>query len=222
MLILAFDTTFDTCGVAVIKNEQILAESLCPMLFGQAEALIPNICSCLKKANLSFNDLNLIAVSSGPGSFTGIRVGLAAARALALALNIPCVGVQNPLIMLNSIKNLQKCQEILVVLETKRDDFYFQIFDNNFLPLNNVQTAKSQEIIKLLTKNNVLIIGNAKKKFLKEIQNMQNVTFFCDNDSEDKINLESLALLAIKDVKISENFKKPLPVYAKAPDIGGK
>jgi tRNA threonylcarbamoyladenosine biosynthesis protein TsaB len=222
MLILAFDTTFETCGVAVIKNKQILAESLCPMAFGQAEALIPNICLCLKKANFSFDDLNLIAVSSGPGSFTGIRVGLAAARALALALNIPCIGVQTPLIMLDSIKNMQNCEEILVVLETKRDDFYFQIFNDKFLPLIDVQTAKSQEIIKLLTKNKILLVGNAKNKFLKETKGIKNMTFFYDSDSEDKINLESLAFLALKDAKNSETFKKPLPVYAKAPDIGGK
>lgn len=93
---------------------------------GQAEALIPMVQSVMKQANIDFSDLGCIAVSTGPGSFTGVRVGLAAADGLAMAANLPEIGVS----LLEAVAfSADFAGKLCVVLETKRDDFYAQLFD---------------------------------------------------------------------------------------------
>ena len=93
MNILALDTCLDACSVAVCANGRTLAAASEPMARGHQERLAPLAEAMMAAAGLAFKDLDRIAVTVGPGSFTGLRVGLAFAKGLALALDIPCVGV---------------------------------------------------------------------------------------------------------------------------------
>lgn len=126
MKILAFDTAVTGCSVAVYDSsldrswvERLETER------GQAEFLVPLIEAAMKQAGVTFADLERIAVTNGPGSFTGVRIGLATARAMALASGKPLIGV--------STLDLLYAQsggagDALVVVDTKRDDFYGQVF----------------------------------------------------------------------------------------------
>jgi len=91
--ILAIDTCLDACSVAVCADGRTLAAASEPMSRGHQERLAPLAEAVMAAAGLAFKDLARIAVTVGPGSFTGLRVGLAFAKGLALALDIPCVGV---------------------------------------------------------------------------------------------------------------------------------
>jgi tRNA threonylcarbamoyladenosine biosynthesis protein TsaB len=91
--ILAIDTCLDACSVAVCAGETLLAVRSEPMSRGHQERLAPMVYEAMRDAGLGFSALGRIAVTVGPGSFTGLRVGLAFAKAMALALDIPCVGV---------------------------------------------------------------------------------------------------------------------------------
>lgn len=93
MNILAVDTCLDACSVAVWTDGRTLAAASEPMSRGHQERLAPLTQSMMAAAALTFADLDRIAVTVGPGSFTGLRVGLAFAKGLALALDIPCVGI---------------------------------------------------------------------------------------------------------------------------------
>jgi len=95
MLILAIDTALDACSAAILdtRSTRLIAHESLPMQRGHAEALMPLIARVIKKAALSFAELDRIAVTTGPGSFTGLRVGLAAARGIALAAAKPVVGL---------------------------------------------------------------------------------------------------------------------------------
>jgi tRNA threonylcarbamoyl adenosine modification protein YeaZ len=96
MLILALDTCGENCAVAVAKTGdglRMLARRTEAVGRGHAERLMPMIGEALAEAGLAYGDLERIAVTNGPGSFTGTRIGVAAARGLALALAIPAVGV---------------------------------------------------------------------------------------------------------------------------------
>src|SRR5471030_369737 len=95
MLILAIDTALDACAAAVLDTDtgQLIAVESQPMKRGHAEALMPLIARVMKQAELPFAALDRIAVTTGPGSFTGLRVGLSAARGIALATGKPAVGL---------------------------------------------------------------------------------------------------------------------------------
>ncbi len=97
MRLLAIDTAGPACAVAILRAEGGALEALAlaseSLGKGHAERLMPMIEAALAEAGVVFSDLDRIAVTTGPGSFTGVRVGVAAARGLALALDIPAVGV---------------------------------------------------------------------------------------------------------------------------------
>ncbi len=92
-LVLAIDTCLDACSVALARGDALVAERCEEMQRGQAERLAPMTRELVEHAQLDFSQIDRIAVTTGPGSFTGVRVGLSFARALALALDKPCLGV---------------------------------------------------------------------------------------------------------------------------------
>ncbi|MEJ2434853.1 MAG: tRNA (adenosine(37)-N6)-threonylcarbamoyltransferase complex dimerization subunit type 1 TsaB, partial [Pseudolabrys sp.] len=95
MRVLAIDTALGSCAAAVLDTAggAIVAHESLAMQRGHAEALMPLIARVMERAKLKFSDLYRIAVTAGPGSFTGLRVGTAAARGLGLAAEKPVVGV---------------------------------------------------------------------------------------------------------------------------------
>jgi len=93
MIVLALDTALDACSVAIVGGDAKLADLSERMQRGQAERLAPMAREAATQAGVAFSALDRIAVTTGPGSFTGVRVGLSFARALALAIAKPCVGV---------------------------------------------------------------------------------------------------------------------------------
>lgn len=92
-IILAFDTAAAHCAAVLVQGDEILATTIEPMTKGQAERLLPLIENLLSGANVAWSDLAAIAVGTGPGNFTGIRISVSAARGLALSLGIPSIGV---------------------------------------------------------------------------------------------------------------------------------
>ncbi len=93
MKVLAFDCSGASCSAAVLIDDRPAAQRFAPMERGHAETLLPMIETVLREAALTPAALDLLAVTVGPGSFTGLRIGLAAARGLALARKLPAIGV---------------------------------------------------------------------------------------------------------------------------------
>ena len=93
LIVLAIDTALNACSAAVAADGVVLAARTEAMTRGQAERLAPLVAEVMAEAGMGFTALNRIIVTAGPGSFTGVRVGLAFARTLAMALGLPCVGV---------------------------------------------------------------------------------------------------------------------------------
>src|SRR5881394_3886100 len=95
MLILAIDTALDACAAAVLDTDagKLIGQESLAMKRGHAEALMPLVARVMKASGVSFAALDRVAVTTGPGSFTGLRVGLSAARGIALAADKPVVGL---------------------------------------------------------------------------------------------------------------------------------
>jgi len=93
LIILALDTCVDACSVALVQDGRTLAAISEPMHRGHQERLAPMVAEAFATASLKPGALDRVAVTIGPGSFTGLRVGVAFAKAMALALDIPCVGI---------------------------------------------------------------------------------------------------------------------------------
>src|SRR5215510_13856198 len=95
MRVLAIDTALHACSAAVLDSDRqaIMASESLTMQRGHAEALMPLIARVMDSAAIEFKDLDRIAVTTGPGSFTGLRVGISAARGLALAAGKPAIGL---------------------------------------------------------------------------------------------------------------------------------
>lgn len=93
MLILAVDTALNACSVAVVRGGEVLLSRVEPMAKGQAERLAPMTREVLAEVGVLPSQIDRVAVTRGPGAFTGLRIGLAFARGLAVALDRPCVGV---------------------------------------------------------------------------------------------------------------------------------
>jgi tRNA threonylcarbamoyladenosine biosynthesis protein TsaB len=92
MLVLAIDTALNACSAALVRDGQTLCARIEPMARGQAERLAVLVDEIMGEAGIGFPQIDAIAVTRGPGAFTGLRVGLAFARGMALALNKPCLG----------------------------------------------------------------------------------------------------------------------------------
>jgi tRNA threonylcarbamoyl adenosine modification protein YeaZ len=92
-IILGFDTSAAHCAAALLCGDRVLVSRREEMTRGQAERLMPLLEECLSDAGFGWSDLTAIGVGIGPGNFTGIRIAVSAARGLALALDIPAVGV---------------------------------------------------------------------------------------------------------------------------------
>lgn len=130
MLLLAFDTAGPDCAAAVLRGEpgsdatEILARRSERIGRGHAERLIPMIEAALSDAGIAFRDLSRVAVTIGPGSFTGVRVGVAAARGLALALGIEAVGVGSLAALAFGARRRQSDGTVVATLDAKRGEVY--------------------------------------------------------------------------------------------------
>ena len=131
MRVLAIDTTGPACSIALAdfgEGENVLGAIVEPMQRGHAEALVPMIDRLFRETGVPAASVERIAVTVGPGSFTGLRVGVSAARALALALGVPAVGVS----VFEAIRERLGVPgtALAIALDARRDEIYLQSFDS--------------------------------------------------------------------------------------------
>ena len=134
MNIFAVDTSLGACSVALVNDERVLAHAFEVMARGHAEALAPMVEAAMKQADWEFANLQRLAVTTGPGTFTGQRVGLAFMRAMRIALGIPLVGVTTLSAMAEQAMAETGAGIAVGVHDARRDEVYLEIAGSVQLP----------------------------------------------------------------------------------------
>jgi tRNA threonylcarbamoyladenosine biosynthesis protein TsaB len=127
--ILAVDTALGACSVALLEDERLLAHIFEPMERGHAERLAPMVAEAMKQAGVGFAALDRLAVTTGPGTFTGQRVGLAFMRGLRLALHIPLTGVTTLEAMAMAAMAETKMNKAAAIHDARRQEAYLLLRD---------------------------------------------------------------------------------------------
>ncbi|MDF0517474.1 tRNA (adenosine(37)-N6)-threonylcarbamoyltransferase complex dimerization subunit type 1 TsaB [Bradyrhizobium yuanmingense] len=163
MLILAIDTALEACATAVLDTDagQLLARESQLMKRGHAEALMPMIARVMQSAGLSFTSLDRIAVTVGPGSFTGLRVGISAARGLALAAKRPAVGLTTLSAYAAAVVGQSGTAPVISAIDARHDHVYFQIVAGDGSPLVRPAVAAIDAAIAASQFGAPHLVGNA-------------------------------------------------------------
>src|SRR6201997_1669909 len=149
MLILAIDTALDACAAAVLDtgSGRLIAQASQAMKRGHAEALMPLIAAVMREAGLPFAALDRVAVTTGPGSFTGLRVGLSAARGIALAANKPIVGLTTLTAYAAPLVSESGEHPIISAIDARHDHVYLQVVSGNGSSLIRPRVAPIEEAL---------------------------------------------------------------------------
>ncbi len=161
MRILAFDSATSACSAAVWCDGEIAARRFEAMARGQSETLVPMALEVMNEAGWGFDSLDLLAVTLGPGAFTGVRIGLAAARGMAVASGLPVVGVTTLEAVAHGVDAPARAGcSLVVAIDAKRTDFYAQSFAPDLVPLGPPRALMPEAVAGFLPPGPVLIAGD--------------------------------------------------------------
>lgn len=165
MNILALDTSMGVCSAAVLRTagssrDLFVREE--EMLRGHAEALMPMVEEVLSEAGLGPRDLGTIAATQGPGSFTGVRIAIAAARGLALVTGAPLYGTDSLTVMARAARRagLAPNGPFAVAVDARRDKLYLGLFDETGARLEGPLLCTPDEAVRFLPEGLTLAAGN--------------------------------------------------------------
>lgn len=215
MYLLAFDTTAAQCSVILQQDRRIIDRFTAYMDFGQAEVLIPEIQSILSRNHLAFADIGLLVVCVGPGSFTGVRASISAARAFGLACPELVVAGINAFDAYVLDFKPDECADLnAVIIETKREDFYFQVFDRSLNRLSPPQALPYEEVLSALRHKKVSLTGDGVERFLSAPSGL---SLHCIKMPE-ALPIELLAEAGLRRYE-AKRIDFPKPLYLRAPDV---
>jgi tRNA threonylcarbamoyladenosine biosynthesis protein TsaB len=215
--VLAFDSALNGCSAALLDvgHDKCMSESAV-MDRGQAEQLVPMIDRVLKQAGAAYKDIDLIAVTVGPGAFTGLRIGLSTARAIGLALDKPVAGVTTLEVIARRYFQDHKArpdETLAVVLDTKRADYYAQFFTPDGSPLNEPLAASADDIITLARGKRLTAVGDGIARFRVPCGGHESWRFVDGYEHPDPGFIAKIA------AERGAASATPQPLYLRPPDV---
>jgi tRNA threonylcarbamoyladenosine biosynthesis protein TsaB len=218
LTVLAFDTVTSSCAAIIWRHGNVLAKVSKVSINEHAEILVPIIEAVMLEAGLCYSDLDMLAVTIGPGSFTGIRIGIATARSLALASKLPLIGINNFDCLIHNIpKHERQGRSVLAVLETKRADFYISLYDENLSIVEGPKTLDSDGLRALVKNKSILVLGDAADRGMEVLKGVSCNIIKSKLGSD--VDLAVVATLAVDIINSGLPIKLPLPLYLKPPNV---
>jgi tRNA threonylcarbamoyl adenosine modification protein YeaZ len=215
MRVLAIDTALEACSAAVLDTERAaaVAHETLPMVRGHAEALMPLVARVIEKAELDFAVLDRIAVTTGPGSFTGLRVGIAAARGIALAAGKPAVGLTTLAAYAAPLIAADDSLPVVVAIDARHDHVYLQVFGPGGRTLVAPQLTPMREALRLSATGAPRLVGTAAAILAAAWPAGERVPSLIDPRRAPDIDwVARLGAAAV------ETGAPPKPLYLRAPD----
>lgn len=211
--ILAFDTALTGCNVALLSAQGKRITKQVETQRDQAKLLVPMIQEALDEGGLRFDQIDLIVSTQGPGSFTGLRLGLATARALGIALNKPIMGINSFDFMHAHYRALGHEGALLIVLETKRKDFYAQGYDAQAQAVGDPMAAPANDIVAAYNNNEYVLGGDCLERFNGVIEVKYNAL-------ESVLQPDPILLCDIAAACPFPNVEnRPEPIYLRGADV---
>ncbi len=176
MKILAVECSATPASAAIIDGEKLVAQTFANVKLTHSQTLMPMIQNLLAASKISLSDIEGFAISNGPGSFTGVRIGISAIKGLATAKKLPCVGVSTLLAMAQNYSDTDCI--ICAVMDARCNQFYnaiFDIQDGIISRLCDDRALMCDELtreIKKISQNSdkyVIIIGDGAESFYKTV-----------------------------------------------------
>jgi tRNA threonylcarbamoyl adenosine modification protein YeaZ len=215
MRILAIDTALEACSAAVLDTrEGVLARESKPMTRGHAEALMPLVRRVVEQASVDFAALDRIAVTVGPGSFTGLRVGIAAARGIALAAGKPAVGITTLAAFAAPLFAVDESLPVVVAIDARHGHVYLQAYGPGGRTLVSPRLASLRDVLRLCGASGApRLVGTAAALVASEWPARERPPLFVDQRGAPDIDW-----IAQLGAAAPEPTEHPKPLYLRAPD----
>ena len=215
-LILNIETATKTCSVSIAKEGSLLALKEKHGEYSHAENLTAFIQETIKLAGIELNELDAIAVSKGPGSYTGLRIGVSTAKGLCFALNKPLLAVNTLEAMATHLKHENKNEYILCpMLDARRMEVYCAILNHKseFIKETAAEIISIDSFSQFLKTNKIIFFGDGAQKCESLLSNNENAFFATD------FEISSLGMVELSETafqnKQFENVAYFEPYYLK-------
>lgn len=213
MKVLGLDTATSGCSVALWDEGRITARRAEPMARGQAEALVPMADAVLADAGLSYGELDRLAVTVGPGAFTGLRIALAAARGFALAAGLPVIGVTTFDAVARGLPVAERDgRRVLVSIDSRRAEPFLQLFDEALRPLGEPALLMPSAVPDWLPAGPLLVAGDGAALLRPVLEGRPDTVFAAGPGIPDAAVVAALG--AERDAGLP-----PQPLYLRPPDV---
>jgi len=207
--LLAFDCSGGSCGAAVVIDGLAVAVRFEEMARGQAEVLVPMIAAVMAEAGLDFVDLDAIATTIGPGSFTGLRIGLATARGLALAAGKPLIPVTSFEAYLAGVEpDLRPVGGIAVLIDSRRGPVFAQGFLSDGTAIDTPRSIDVEAVAAWVGDREILLVGDGAALLPGQ-----------SGDTPTRIHAIDVAKAALVFSLDMIAARSALPLYLRAPDV---
>ena len=214
MRILAIDTALEACSAAVLDTSGgITASETAIMTRGHAEALMPLLARVMIQAGIEFGDLDRIAVTTGPGSFTGLRVGISAARGIALAAGKSAIGLSTLAGFAAPLIAEDDSTQVVAAIDARHDHIYLQVFGFNGRTLVGPRTATVRDAARAAMTAPARIIGSAAKKLAAAWPKGAEPPLLVE-----QLGAPDIDWIARLGAAAAEAHGPPKPLYLRAPD----
>jgi tRNA threonylcarbamoyladenosine biosynthesis protein TsaB len=216
MRVLAIDTALGACAAAVFDTDHsaIVAGESLPMQRGHAEALMPLVARVLAAANCSFLEIDRIAVTVGPGSFTGLRVGISAARGMALAASKPAVGLTTLSAFAAPLVAVDDTSPVVAAIDARNNNVFMQLFGPGGRSVISPRLATLDDAVRAATNGPARLVGSAANKIAAAWPAGEALPTLIDAQSAPSI--EWVARIGARTP--ADGSALPKPLYLRAPD----